>query len=215
MKINLSIAAFATSAFIFLSNSFTGVAFGQESPQKAIQSTTSANLTTPSTKPLETVASVDLKRYVGTWHEIALFPNRFQAQCVADTTATYKLKENGRIEVTNRCRLADGRMEDAVGEAKLADAADTAKLKVRFAPWILSFLPQVWGNYWVIDLDADYQVAVVSEPSRKFLWILSRSPKLADDKLAALKKRLETMGFEVSRLQFTPQMAAKAAKAAE
>lgn len=177
-------------------NSFIGEAFGQESLQIAHQSDT-----------LQTVPNVDLKRYVGVWHEIALFPNRFQAQCIADTTATYRLQDNGRIEVTNRCRLSDGKSDDAIGEAKLADAADTTKLKVRFAPWYLSWLPQVWGNYWVIDLDADYQYAVVSEPSKKFLWILARTPSLPAETLTGIKSRLTAKGFDVSRLQMTPQTA--------
>lgn len=158
------------------------------------------------TDALSTVPKVDLDRYIGKWHEIALFPNRFQAQCVADTTATYALKPNGRIEVTNRCRKADGKLDEAIGEARLAvEDGTNARLEVRFAPAWLSWLPQVWGNYWVIELDAAYQYAVVSEPSRKFLWILSRSPQLPAAMLEGIKSRLTAKGFDVAKLQFTPQ----------
>lgn len=160
----------------------------------------------PAPGPLATVEKVDLNRYVGKWHEIALFPNRFQAQCVADTTATYALKPNGRIEVTNRCRTAEGKTDMAIGEAKLAvDDGSNAKLKVRFAPAYLAWLPQVWGNYWVIELEPNYQFVVVSEPTREFLWILSRTPQLSDAALAGIKSRLMTRGFDVAKLQFKPQ----------
>jgi apolipoprotein D and lipocalin family protein len=167
-----------------------------------------ANAPTQSLGELTTVEKVDLNRYIGKWHEIALFPNRFQAQCVDDTTATYALKPNGRIEVTNRCRTSDGKTDVAVGEAKLAvEDGSNAKLKVRFAPAYLAWLPQVWGNYWVIELDPDYQFVVVSEPNREFLWILSRTPALGDATLSGIKTRLTARGFDIAKLQFKPHSA--------
>ncbi|XVO22274.1 MAG: lipocalin family protein [Betaproteobacteria bacterium] len=167
-----------------------------------------ANAPTQSLGELTTVEKVDLNRYIGKWHEIALFPNRFQAQCVGDTTANYALKPNGRIEVTNRCRTSDGKTDVAVGEAKLAvEDGSNAKLKVRFAPAYLAWLPQVWGNYWVIELDPDYQFVVVSEPNREFLWILSRTPALGDATLSGIKTRLTARGFDIAKLQFKPHSA--------
>jgi apolipoprotein D and lipocalin family protein len=155
---------------------------------------------------LTTVERVDLNRYIGQWYEIALFPNRFQKQCVADTTATYALKENGRIQVTNRCRLQSQAFDTALGEAKLAvDDGSTAKLKVRFAPVWLSWLDRVWGNYWVIELEPNYEHVVISEPNREFLWILARKPRLSEATLNGIKARLIARGFDVSKLQFTPQ----------
>lgn len=85
------------------------------------------------TEALAPVSNVDLVRYVGKWYEIAKYPNRFQKKCVGNTTATYALKQNGRIEVVNRCTKADGKMLRAVGEAKVVDKKSNAKLKVRFA----------------------------------------------------------------------------------
>ncbi len=156
--------------------------------------------------PVKAVENVDVMRYMGKWHEIALFPNKFQAQCIADTTATYALNANGRIDVKNRCKLADGTFDEAVGEAKFAGDDSTSKLKVRFAPWYLSWLPQVWGDYWVIELEPSYQYAIVSEPSRKFLWILSRTPRLGEESLAGIKTRLTMKGYDVTKLQFKAQM---------
>jgi apolipoprotein D and lipocalin family protein len=150
---------------------------------------------------VQSVAHVDLNRYAGKWHEIALFPNRFQAMCVRDTTAEYALQPDGRIQVTNRCKNADGKIEEAIGTAKKADGnSSNAQLKVRFAPWWLSFLPQVWGDYWVIELDPEYRYSVVSEPSRKFLWILARTPTMDDAVYAGIVSRLQTKGYDTSRL---------------
>ncbi len=179
-------------ASIILANALSGAAFGQSSA-------------TPTPPALTTVERVDLPRYIGKWHEIALLPNRFQAQCIADTTATYAMKDNGNIEVTNRCKLADGKYETVIGEAKLAKSDNTTKLKVRFAPWYLSWLPQVWGNYWVIKLEPNYQYAVVSEPDRKMLWILSRTPNMNAETLSSIKTELTAKGFDMTKLQLTPQ----------
>ena len=162
--------------------------------------------------PIQPVAKVDLNRYAGKWFEIALLPNRFQAMCVADTTADYAPLSDGNIQVTNRCRNAEGKIEEAVGVAR-NDRGDTgnAKLKVRFAPWWLGFLPQVWGDYWVIELDASYRYSVVSEPSRKFLWILSRTPTMNDTVYQDIVMRLQTKGFDTARLSRTPQSGGKSA----
>ena len=150
---------------------------------------------------LKTVERVDLKRYAGKWHQIALLPNRFQAQCLSDTTATYTLQADGKIEVKNRCVIEGGKTEEVIGAVKpLSGDTTGAKLKVRFAPAWLAWLPQVWGNYWVIDLDPDYQYAAVSEPDRKFLWILSRTPTMDAAKYSALMARLTAMGFDTTKL---------------
>jgi apolipoprotein D and lipocalin family protein len=128
---------------------------------------------------MRTVASVDLKRYAGDWYEVARLPNRFQDQCASDVMATYALRPDGRIDVVNRCRTGTGEMDEAQGIARLAgNDTSNAKLKVRFAPALLSFLPMVWGDYWIIGLSPDYHWAVVGEPSRKYLWILARTPQL-------------------------------------
>ncbi len=132
----------------------------------------------PSTD-VRAVASLDLNRYSGTWYEIARYPNRFQKSCAGDVTATYTIQPNGQIEVLNRCRKTDGSLESATGTGRLAYADGPAsKLKVRFAPKFLSFLPFVWADYWIIDLAEDYSYAAVGTPDHKYLWILSRTPTM-------------------------------------
>jgi apolipoprotein D and lipocalin family protein len=154
---------------------------------------------------LATIASLDVPRYLGAWYEIAKYPNRFQKQCDGYTTAHYSLLPDGGLQVINRCRRADGRIDEAVGAARQLGGADSPKLKVRFAPGWLSFLPMVWGDYWVIDLDPDYQLAAVSEPKREYLWILSRTPTVPRQAYAALLDRLARQGFDPGKLEMTKQ----------
>ncbi|WLI90734.1 lipocalin family protein [Massilia sp. R2A-15] len=156
-------------------------------------------------RPLSTIASLDVPRYMGTWYEIAKFPNRFQKKCVGFTSATYSALADGTLQVRNRCRMDNGQFDEAVGAARQVGGPDSPRLKVRFAPAFLSFLPMVWGDYWVIDLDAGYQLAAVSEQKREFLWILSRTPKVDPARYRALVARLEAQGFDVSKLVPTRQ----------
>ena len=156
---------------------------------------------------LPTVPQVDLKRYAGKWYEIARYPNKFQEKCVGNTTATYTLKEKAKIEVINECLKKDGVTDSAKGEAKIVDAATNAKLEVRFAPSFLSFIPQVWGDYWIIDLDDNYKYAAVGDPERKYLWILSRTPEIDDATYQNILRRVEKLGFSPGKLNKTPQNA--------
>lgn len=162
---------------------------------------------------LKPISSLDVSRYLGTWYEIAKYPNRFQRRCVGDTRAEYRLREDGRIEVINSCTTADGRVLEAVGVARQIGEGDAPTMKVRFAPAWLSFLPVVWGDYWVIDLDPDYKLAAVSEPSRRYLWILSRTPEVDAEAYQQLLSRLETRGFDLGRLERSSHEAGETSRA--
>lgn len=155
--------------------------------------------------PLTPIASLDVQRYMGTWYEIAKYPNRFQKKCVAQTTAQYRLGADGTVQVINRCREESGNFDEAIGEARQTGPATSPTLKVRFAPAWLSWLPFVWGDYWVVDLDARYELVAVSEPKREYLWVLSRTPVVAPGDYAALLARLKAQGFDLNRLVLSPQ----------
>lgn len=158
-------------------------------------------------RELNVVPEVDLKRYAGTWYEIARLPNRFQNKCAENVTATYTLLENGDIRVVNRCVQENGEVTSAEGIARMAnDAGPATKLKVRFAPAFLSFLPFVWGDYWIIDLAPDYSYAVVGEPNREYLWILGRSPVLDESLLNGILGRVKEQGYDISTLIRTRQV---------
>jgi apolipoprotein D and lipocalin family protein len=150
-------------------------------------------------KPLRTVTSVDLDRYLGRWYEIASYPAWFQKNCTA-TTADYSLRDDGLIKVVNSCRKGslEGKLKQANGKAKVVDTPSNAKLKVSF------FWP-FWGPYWIIDLDPDYRWAVVGVPNRKYLWILSRTPHMDDQVYEDIVSRLRDQGYDPARLIRTQQ----------
>lgn len=158
---------------------------------------TLAPLAAAGNAPLPTVQSVDLARYAGAWYEIAMLPNRFQKQCVADTQARYRL-DGERVEVLNRCRLADGRIDDAKGRAKVVEGSGNAKLRVSF------FWP-FYGDYWVLALDADYRHVLVGAPSRQYAWVLSRTPQMDEATLQSLLDRAAALGFDRAAFKRTPQ----------
>ena len=155
-------------------------------------------------QPLKLVDEVDLSRYAGAWYEVARFANKFQRECVSDVTATYTLKPGGDIAVINKCRKADGTLNEAEGVARLAgEVKNNAALEVRFAPAILSVLPNVWGDYRIIGLDPDYRWAVVGEPKREYLWILSRAPSMSADDYNRAIAIAKANGFDVAKLHKT------------
>ena len=170
-----------------------------------VQSACTTTVDTASREPLRSIPTLDVARYMGTWHEIAKYPNRFQQQCVSNTQAEYSLAGEGRVQVINRCQASDGSVVEAVGTARQVGPADSSQLKVRFAPAWLSWLPMVWGDYWVIDLDPAYQLVAVSEPRREYLWVLSRTPAVDEEVYRRLLARLEARGFDLQRLQRSPQ----------
>jgi apolipoprotein D and lipocalin family protein len=150
---------------------------------------------------LVVVPSVDLERYAGKWYEIARLPNRFQTQCAGNVTATYTLREDGRITVVNECAKEDGTTSRAEGIARRASEEESnSKLQVRFAPRILSFLPWVWGDYWIIELAPDYSYAMVGEPGRDYLWILAREPRMEGARIQELQRKAQEQGFETARM---------------
>jgi apolipoprotein D and lipocalin family protein len=152
--------------------------------------------------PVRTVDSVDLQRYAGDWYEVARFPNRFQRRCVSDVRARYVIRTEGRLDVLNQCRTADGPI-DARGVARIVDSRTSAKLKVRFAPAALSFLSFVWGDYWILGLAADYSWAVVGSPDREYLWILSRTRELPAKAFTEALDTARANGFDTNRLSAT------------
>lgn len=154
---------------------------------------------------LAPIAGLDVARYMGVWHEVAKYPNWFQRKCASNTHATYKALGPGRVEVLNRCQTAEGQTIEALGLARQIGAADSPKLEVRFAPEWLSFIPLVWGDYWVIDIDDAYQLVAVSEPKRNYLWVLSRTPQVNPAAYDALLLRLQAQGFDLSKLERTAQ----------
>jgi apolipoprotein D and lipocalin family protein len=148
---------------------------------------------------LQTVSHVDLNKYLGKWYEIASYPQRFQKGCYC-TTAEYSMSDKGYVIVENRCKKdsISGKESYIKGKAFVQKHSNNAKLKVQF------FWP-FRGKYWIIELADDYSYAVVSHPNRKYLWILSRTPKMNEAFYQSILSRLERNGFILSKIQKTVQ----------
>ena len=149
--------------------------------------------------PPKVVTFVELNRYAGKWYEIARYPNRFQEGCVG-TTATYTIRQDGKIEVLNQCRkrTLTGEISSVEGKAWIIDNKTNAKLKVSFF-WPFS------GHYWIIDLGENYEYAVVGHPDRKYLWILSRSPKMDEKIYNLIMEKLKLQSYNTGKLIRTLQ----------
>lgn len=150
--------------------------------------------------PLGAVKYVDIERYTGTWFEIASYPNRFQEGCTG-TTATYSLNDDGTIKVMNRCRkdALDGPEMVAEGRARTPNPDRTAELEV-------SFFGPFWGDYWVIQLDPEYRYAVVGQPGRDYLWILSRTPEMSTETYTEILAKLREQSYPIEPLTRTLQV---------
>ena len=142
----------------------------------------------------EVVSQVDLSRYIGVWHEVAHSPNFFQRNC-KNSTAEYQILSEGVISVFNTCQKFNGKVSTISGTAKVVDEAVPAKLKVRF-----SFYQK--GDYWITDLDENYQWAVVSSPGKKFTFILARTAPLANEVKDKIIANLKTKGFDTDSFVF-------------
>jgi apolipoprotein D and lipocalin family protein len=154
-------------------------------------------VTAPQAEPLAAVPRVDLQRYLGTWHEMARYENEFQGEGCVNVTAEYALRDDGDVSVVNTCRNAAGAITDqADGRAYVADKDSNAKLRVTF------FWP-FFGDYWIVALADDYSWVIVSEPSREYLWILTREPVSTGPLKAELTAKAAALGFDVSRLLYT------------
>jgi apolipoprotein D and lipocalin family protein len=153
--------------------------------------------------PLQAVAPVDIRRYAGVWYEQARLPNRFEKPCTGTVSAEYTPLADGTIEVRNSCVRDDGTLDEAIGTAHVVTVAGqpgAGRLKVRFAPAWLSWLPAVWGDYWILKLDRDYEVALVGTPKRDFLWVLSRAPVLDDSAIETELEYARSLGFDVDKV---------------
>jgi apolipoprotein D and lipocalin family protein len=152
-----------------------------------------------STSPkLEPVSGFDLNRYLGKWYEIARLPTWFEKDLV-NVIATYSLLSEGKVKVVNEGykKTRSGKHKVAIGKARFAKSPDKGYLKV-------SFFGPFYADYMIVELDPGYKYAMVAS-SRKYLWILSREPKMDSIVLDKLVKRAQELGFDTSRLYSTPQ----------
>jgi apolipoprotein D and lipocalin family protein len=149
---------------------------------------------------LPTVASVDVVRYSGVWHEIARLPYKMQERCAADVTTTFTRRGMRSFDVETRCRRADGSEENDVGIARIQDTSTNAKMEIRFLPLALAWWPFAWSDYWILDLAPDYSHALIGVPARDSMWILARKPDLEPATYERLVAKARALGFDVDKL---------------
>ena len=148
---------------------------------------------------VKVMEDVDLDRYVGTWYEIALLPNRFEKKCVCGAIAEYKPLKQGMLLVTNQCKKK--KRESAIsGVAWRVDPSHAGKLKVSFAP-LARFFKWFGGDYWILYVDPDYQFAVVGTPSHKYLWLLSRKPFVSEEVYQTFLTVASKNGFDTAKIR--------------
>ena len=157
------------------------------------------------TKPLQTVEKVELDKYLGVWYEVARKPLYFQNKCDRDVTATYTLNENGNVVVDNRCYTKEGNLTQSIGEAFIENAPFNSKLKVSFLPEAIRWLPFGRGDYWVLKLDENYQMVLVGEPRRKYMWVLSRTPQPDQAVVNEYLEYAKSLGYDLGDVIHTKQ----------
>lgn len=152
--------------------------------------------------PLKTVSYIDPQKYSGLWYEIARYPNSFEKNCV-NVTAHYTILPKNEIGVLNTCKdKNNGKTRSAKAKASIIEGSNNAALAVNFAPLPL---PKGSGNYHILHIDEDYSIALVGSPNGKYLWLLSRSPKLSEEKINALLESAKANLFDVSKLEYVSQ----------
>lgn len=141
--------------------------------------------------------TVQLNRYLGDWFELARYENSFETDCEG-VTARYSLRNDGMIKVINTCRQGspEGSKKDIEGRTKIVPDSGNAKLKV-------SFFGPFYGDYWVLDHANDYSWSIVGEPSGRYLWILTRTPKPSEQTRKMLVNKAKALGYDVGLLRWT------------
>ena len=140
---------------------------------------------------MKVAQNVDLNQYMGKWYEIARLPNHFQKGC-ACSTADYKIIDDTYISVTNQCDK-NGVLKTSTAKAWRVDGKDNSRLKVRF------FWPFT-GNYWILYVSSNYKYAVVGEPSREYLWFLSRTKTIDNKNFDLMKQVARSQGYDLRKL---------------
>ncbi len=142
---------------------------------------------------VQAVGSFDAERYLGKWYEIARLDHRFE-RGLEDISATYTARDRGGLDVRNRgFDAAKGEWREARGHARFAGSPEIASLEV-------SFFGPFYGGYNVVELDPDYQIALVVGPTRSYLWILARRPDPSREEVDRLVRRAKELGFDTDAL---------------
>lgn len=168
----------------------------------------SSAIQTPTTAQPKAVNAIDVQKYLGTWYEVARLPMYFQRNCASDVQAEYSLNADQTIQVKNQCINTDGKLDVSEGVAYSQNDGNS-QLKVSFLPKGLRWVPFSKGDYWVLRVDEDYQVALVGGPSHRYLWLLSRTPDVDEAVIEDYLNTAKAQGYDLSKLIRTKHIAEK------
>ena len=144
-----------------------------------------------------TVKQLDIPRFMGKWYEIARYEHTFE-KGMTYVTAEYSLLPDGKIRVINR-GMKNGKPKEIIGKARQPDPIEyPGRLEVSFFLWF-------YADYYILELDKDYQHAIIGSNTDKYLWILSRSPEIPKDTLDKLLINIRQRGYDLSKLVFVKQ----------
>lgn len=144
-----------------------------------------------------TVKELDIHRYMGKWYEIARYDHRFE-RGMTHVFTEYSLKDDGKIRVVNQ-GIKDGKPKSVEGKGKQPNPKEyPGRLKVSFFLWFYS-------DYYIMELDDNYQYAIVGSSSDDYLWILSRTPEMPKEQLDMLLENIAQRGYDLSKLIFVEQ----------
>ena len=152
---------------------------------------------------IQTVEYVELDRYLGTWYEIARYPNSFQKKCKG-TKATYGLSKKGKyIKVLNECQIVNGKIQKGKALATVKNKETNAELNVSFVP-LLNLFGFFGGDYNILELGNNYEYVLVGDKIRKTFWILSREKEMSESMYQEMLDLAEKNGYRRDLIRRTP-----------
>ncbi|WP_445115550.1 lipocalin family protein [Acinetobacter sp. WZC-1] len=157
-------------------------------------------------KTLPVAEKVELDKYLGLWYEVVRKPTYFQNKCVRDVSVRYTVNENGNIAIDNRCHGHNGELIRSLGEAFVSNEPFNSKFRVSFLPEVVRWLPVGRSDYWILKLEDDYQMVLIGEPKRKYLWILARDPHPDETLVNEYLKYAQSAGYDVKDVMHTQQL---------
>lgn len=150
---------------------------------------------------VKTARNVDIKKYMGTWHEIARLDASFQ-RGKYNSQAFYKLNRDGTVFIINSATDKNGRKVSVSARGYAPDGKDFSKLRI-------SFFRPFYANYNILELDENYQWALVGGSGKKYLWILSRTPQMDAETLNKIINLAKERNYDVSKLLFNKDLIPK------
>ncbi len=148
---------------------------------------------------MKAVDYVDLERFMGDWYVIANIPT-FLEKGAHNAVETYEMNDDGTINTTFVFR--DGGFD---GEAKRYTPKGFVRDDSSNAIWGMRFIWPIKADYRIVYLDDDYSQTVIARQKRDFVWIMAREPGISDEDYERLLGFVESIGYDVSKVERVPQ----------